>query len=164
MTLLGSILQNEDTSGFIQCIERGIYNWCIDYATEKGIARSWKCDLFRKMYVDKVRSVALNLDGESYVGNVRLIHRLKDKEFLPSDLAAMDRHRVFPEVWQKTIESKMRRDAQLGENTVASMTDQFKCRKCKKRETIYYEVQTRSADEPMDLRIYCLNCGNRWRA
>ena len=29
------------------------------------------------------------------------------------------------------------------------MTDQFKCRKCGSRSCSYYEVQTRSADQPM---------------
>ena len=43
------------------------------------------------------------------------------------------------------------------------MTDAFKCRKCGSRSTSYYEVQTRSADEPMTQFITCLNCGNRWK-
>ena len=30
-----------------------------------------------------------------------------------------------------------------------AMTNLFKCHKCGSRETSYYEVQTRSADEPM---------------
>ena len=44
-----------------------------------------------------------------------------------------------------------------------AMTDQFECKRCKSRETAYYEVQTRSADEPMTIFITCLNCGNRWK-
>ena len=144
-------------------LERGVYNWVINAAIERGIARTWRNAAFRSLYADKLRSVASNADSNSYIGNVRLSCRLRDGEFRAVDVASMPCHNVFPEIWQSTIEAKMKRDAQLGESTVASMTDQFKCRKCKKRETIYYEVQTRSADEPMDLRIYCLNCGNRWR-
>ena len=44
-----------------------------------------------------------------------------------------------------------------------AMTDQFKCGRCKSRKCIYYELQTRSADEGMTIFITCLNCGNRWR-
>ena len=38
-----------------------------------------------------------------------------------------------------------------------------KCRKCGSRSTSYYEVQTRSADEPMTQFITCLDCNNRWK-
>ena len=44
-----------------------------------------------------------------------------------------------------------------------AMTNVFKCRKCNSRSCSYYEVQTRSADEPMTQFITCLNCNNRWR-
>ena len=44
-----------------------------------------------------------------------------------------------------------------------AMTNLFKCRKCGSRETSYYEVQTRSADEPMTQFITCLKCDNRWK-
>ena len=46
---------------------------------------------------------------------------------------------------------------------VESMTDIFRCRKCGNRKCIYYEVQTRSADEPMTQFITCLTCNNRWK-
>ncbi len=42
-------------------------------------------------------------------------------------------------------------------------TDQFQCGKCRQRETQYYQMQTRSADEPMTTFVTCVNCGNRWK-
>lgn len=39
----------------------------------------------------------------------------------------------------------------------------YTCRKCKGKKTTQFEMQTRSADEPMTLFITCLNCGNQWR-
>ncbi len=45
-----------------------------------------------------------------------------------------------------------------------AMTDEFKCKRCKSRKTTYYEMQTRSADEPMTIFITCLTCGNRWKS
>lgn len=41
-------------------------------------------------------------------------------------------------------------------------TDQFLCGKCKNRKTTYYQLQTRSADEPMTTFVTCTVCGNRW--
>ena len=44
-----------------------------------------------------------------------------------------------------------------------AMTDNYKCSKCGSRKCSYYELQTRSADEPMTQFINCLNCNNRWK-
>jgi transcription elongation factor S-II len=53
-------------------------------------------------------------------------------------------------------------------------TNEFKCGKCKQRKVSYYQMQTRSADEPMTsthpvvrwlMIAFCLCevCGNRWK-
>ncbi|KAG0279154.1 RNA polymerase II elongation factor [Linnemannia exigua] len=42
-------------------------------------------------------------------------------------------------------------------------TDMFKCGKCKGRKCRYYQMQTRSADEPMTTFVTCINCDNRWK-
>jgi transcription elongation factor S-II len=42
-------------------------------------------------------------------------------------------------------------------------TDQFKCGRCGKRKCKYYQLQTRSADEPMTTFVTCINCNNRWK-
>ena len=39
----------------------------------------------------------------------------------------------------------------------------FTCDKCRSNSTTYYEMQTRSADEPMTAFINCLDCLNRWK-
>ncbi|KAI6660357.1 Transcription elongation factor A protein 1 [Oopsacas minuta] len=42
-------------------------------------------------------------------------------------------------------------------------TDLFKCGKCKSNECSYFQLQTRSADEPMTTYVWCCSCGNRWK-
>ena len=61
------------------------------------------------------------------------------------------------------IDEKYRREKALYMNKNVAKTSQFKCHRCKKNKTTYYELQTRSADEPMTTFITCLNCGKRWR-
>lgn len=53
-------------------------------------------------------------------------------------------------------------EAVRGQQQEAS-TDAFKCGKCKQRKCTYYQLQTRSADEPMTTFVTCVNCGNRWK-
>ncbi len=38
----------------------------------------------------------------------------------------------------------------------------YKCKKCKSEKTWSYQLQTRSADEPMTSFITCVDCGKRW--
>lgn len=43
-------------------------------------------------------------------------------------------------------------------------TEMFKCGKCGSRKTSYFQLQTRSADEPMTTFHNCTGCGHRWRS
>lgn len=40
---------------------------------------------------------------------------------------------------------------------------QFPCGKCRSDNTTYFQMQTRSSDEPMTTYVNCLNCGKRWK-
>lgn len=40
---------------------------------------------------------------------------------------------------------------------------QYQCKKCKSRKTYFYQLQTRSADEPMTTFITCCACDHKWR-
>ena len=51
----------------------------------------------------------------------------------------------------------------LYEVRTEAATDIYKCGRCKKRECTFYQLQTRSADEPMTTFVTCLNCGTRWK-
>lgn len=42
-------------------------------------------------------------------------------------------------------------------------TDLIQCGRCKQNNCAYTEAQTRSADEPMTLFVFCKNCGHRWK-
>lgn len=144
-------------------IEKGIYNSSLAFADKKGIIKRWDNKIFKKIYLAKTRSVYSNLDKTSYINNNRLISRLKSGEFKPYQLADMEPIRLFPENWKKLLDEKNKRDKLLYETRKEMATDIFKCGRCKKNECTYYQLQTRSADEPMTTFITCLNCGKRWK-
>lgn len=144
-------------------IEIGIYNWTLQYADSIRVTRNWKVQRFVNIYLDKARSVISNIDPNSYLNNSRLVTRLKEHEFLPHELPFMTPDSVFPEKWKQIMDERVKKELNVFDEKPQSMTNQFKCGKCKKRECIYQELQLRSADEPMTLFITCLNCGNRWK-
>ena len=62
----------------------------------------------------------------------------------------------------KQIKEKALFDCERGGAPKAT-TDQFKCGRCGQRKTTYYQLQTRSADEPMTTFVTCVNCNNHWK-
>ena len=40
----------------------------------------------------------------------------------------------------------------------------FRCGKCRGYKTTFYQMQTRSADEPMTVFITCHTCNIRWKS
>jgi len=144
-------------------IEKGIFNTIIRYCNSHAVMRRWENKFFKQLYIAKTISVYSNLDPNSYIGNKRLIYRLKAKEFKPQDMSDMEPLQTFPENWKSLYDEKEKRDKALYEINKDMATDIFSCGRCKKKECTYYQLQTRSADEPMTTFITCLNCGKRWK-
>ncbi|ORD95161.1 TFS2 [Enterospora canceri] len=46
---------------------------------------------------------------------------------------------------------------------IQAETTMFKCSKCKKNKCRYYQMQTRSCDEPMTTFVRCTECGHNWK-
>ena len=144
-------------------IEKSIYNYIIKLSKNKNIQRTWDNDIFRNLYLIKVRSIYSNLKSDSYIQNKNFLILVKNDEIDIKNIANMSVYDIFPENWKEIIELKSKKDKLKYELKPEAMTDAFKCRKCGSRRTSYYEVQTRSADEPMTQFITCLDCSNRWK-
>ena len=151
-----------DSKNVSNSIEKGIYNVTIRYADSKGLLKRWDNKHFKNIYIAKVISVYSNLDSNSYVNNKRFINRFKAGEFKAHQIADMEPLQVFPENWKSIYDEKEKRDKVLYEVNKGLATDIFTCGRCKKKETTYYQLQTRSADEPMTTFVTCYNCGKRW--
>lgn len=144
-------------------LEKGIYNWAIEEAKNKNVIRKWSNANFVMLYVDKFKSIYYNLDPKSHVKNTSLLKRLKKKEFKSHELAFMSHQEMLPDLWMPLIEKKHARDKSATEVNLSAATDLYHCFKCHKNQCTFYEMQTRSSDEPTTTFINCLNCGNRWK-
>ena len=144
-------------------IEQSIYNYIINISKEKNIQRRWINPIFTKLYEAKILSIYSNLKQDSYIRNTTLISRLKDKKVSVKKLGNLSVYDIYPDNWKELLSAKSKRDKIKYQLKPEAMTNLFKCRKCGSRETSYYEVQTRSADEPMTQFITCLKCDNNWK-
>lgn len=144
-------------------LERSIFNWSIDNGKEKKIITKWCKKEFGDIYLTKVYSILSNLNCNSGINNQYLAEAINSGKIKSFKVPYMTHQELFPKHWEKIIETKILRDKSKYEINLEAATNAFKCWKCKKRKCTYYELQTRSADEPMTTFVSCLSCGNHWK-
>jgi transcription elongation factor S-II len=73
-------------------------------------------------------------------------------------------HQDFnPEKWKTFIEKQQKIAESMLTSKLTANTTSFKCFKCDSKNCSYYQMQIRSADEPMTSFITCIDCDNHWR-
>jgi len=150
------ILENETIA---TNLEKAIYNYTIKEANQRKIIKKWENPLFTRIYIDRLRTIYTNL-----YKNDHWIEQMKTGETKPEIFAFMTHQEMKPERWSKLIQQKIKRDASRFETNIEASTDMFTCKKCKSKRCTYYELQTRSADEPSTIFITCLDCGKHWKS
>jgi transcription elongation factor S-II len=145
-------------------IEKSIYNASIKEAKAKLIERSWESKNFKWIYKNKYNSLMGNIKNNKNADFV--INKINTGEFLPEKIVYMKPQELYPELWESILLKMRLKDERIEKLTKEenqSGTDLFRCGKCKKSNCTYYQMQTRSADEPMTSFVTCLNCHNRWK-
>ena len=140
-------------------LERGIYNYTLRESDTKNIVKKWDNGYFVQIYADRLRTVCINL-GSGYV-----IQLIVTKQIKAHELAFMSHQDMNPAKWSALIKAKQLRDKHKYETKVEASTDNFTCpnSKCRSTKCTYYQLQTRSADEPMTTFVTCIDCGKRWK-
>lgn len=144
-------------------IEKDIYNSVIDFSKKNNIKRSWECIHFKSLYLSRIRSIYSNIKSDSYIQNKTFKDRILNNDIKNESISSLSHIDIFPERWKELIESKIKKEKLRHELKPQAMTEMFKCRRCGSRSCTYYEMQTRSADEPMTQFITCLDCNNNWK-
>ena len=138
-------------------IEIGVFNWALEKAGSLNVIKRWDSSGFVQLYTDKLRSVIRNLE------NPDLRQRICDRNVKSHKIAYMSHQDMRPERWGEMIAAKKLKDENRYAPRLEASTDNFTCYKCKSKKCSYYQLQTRSADEPMTTFVTCLDCGNRWK-
>jgi DNA-directed RNA polymerase subunit M/transcription elongation factor TFIIS len=130
-------------------IETAILKKCIHDAQRWRVDIDWETPSFREMY----RCRAMNLYQTR-----TLAETMTPEEFV--NTTEVDRH---PQRWMERMRQVAERDKALySRKTTASA--QMYCSGCKRKSNCdYYQMQTRSADEPMTTFVTCLECDKRWK-
>ena len=130
-------------------LENAILNKCIADAQRWFIDVDWEAPAFREM----VRNRAISLYGAR-----KLLETMTPAEFV--NTTEVDRN---PERWMLKLRQAAERDKALYSRKTTASTQMY-CSACKKKTNCdYYQMQTRSADEPMTTFVTCLECDKRWK-
>jgi len=154
---VGSLTEEQTTT-----LEACIFHASLHTAEAEDIRKNWSYPAFCDVYSAIARRVVGNLDPTSYVKNNSLWTRLANNEVTLEELTSKNYYELFPENWKTLVDDQAKRERIQLEGDFSRATDKWLCNGCKMRKCTYYELQTRSADEPMTIFIQCMNCGKRW--
>ena len=138
-------------------LEKGVFNRAVKYCKDNGYPLKWSDPNFTKEYSSVARRILSNIN---YTPNAKnFIKYMKEDCENTSEIAYFTKEQFYPELWND-LRSKMLERIIVKEEEVVGL---FKCNTCKSNKTTYYQMQTRSADEPMTTYVTCLNCNRRWK-
>jgi DNA-directed RNA polymerase subunit M/transcription elongation factor TFIIS len=142
-------LRNKVIEKFDEDIESAILRKCVNDAQKWFIDIDWTNPIFVNMY----RSRAISL--------YRYKHLAEDRT--ADEFVSMTAPEQNPERWGTLIENNKASDtAKYAKKSTGNMVTYCRC--CKtKTKCDSYQLQTRSADEPMTTFVTCLECGTRWK-
>ena len=138
-------------------IEKSIYNYSVLKSKKEKIVKKWENVHFVLIYLNKFKIIFHNIK------NPIIIEKIQSRKIQPHKVAFMTHLDLLPEKWNEKIQDKKLRLENKFFPKIEASTDNFRCGKCKSKACTYYQLQTRSADEPMTTFVTCTKCGNRWK-
>lgn len=163
-------------------IEKATWLWAVEETKKNNEKAVFENRLLRMRYKQKIIHLLTELTREPVVattlevqgGRVKLSYevvpqlkrRLMRREFTSQDLLSMRPDQLWPNgPWSRTM-LKLKEKELVLERAKAKEEDYeglFKCGRCKSKKTTFFQMQTRSADEPMTTYVTCNGCGHRWK-
>lgn len=153
---LNTLLNNETSA---RIIEKSIKNNAYRIIKEKGLQPTFENAHFVTFY----KSTALGIIN-SLKRNPSLI-TLYNENKVNKDIMKLSSDVLEPDgLCSVTMNARRTRELKLEHNRVMDEDYEglFKC-KCGSKKTDYYQLQTRSADEPMTTYVTCRTCNKCWK-
>jgi transcription elongation factor S-II len=138
-------------------LEIGVYNYTLKEANNRKVVKKWDNEHFVQIYIDRLRTIYMNLKSPE------VLEQIQNDTITAQAFASMTHYEMRPDKWEVHIQNKIKRDKTKYDTQIEAATDTFTCRKCKSNKCTYYQMQTRSADEPMTTFVTCIDCGARWK-
>jgi transcription elongation factor S-II len=145
-------------------LEKNTHNWAVNRSVSLGDTAAADNHRHMNRYKHKFLQIQYNLKNSP---------SLKDKivngAYKTSSVVELSPQALWPEgpyakTMEECISKNMRKEYSSNVLKDPNYKGIFRCKKCKSYKTTYYEMQTRSADEPMTVFITCHSCDSRWKS
>lgn len=143
-------------------LERYIFNWAIRETRCCNESPEWENVMFKNRYRSKFLSIKYNLEHSNLSSRI-ISGEVKTSEVPNMNAMTMDPNGRAAIAYKERKEYYAKRLLNKNKEEDEDFTGIFTCGKCRSKKTTYYQMQTRSADEPMTSFVTCLKCGKRWR-
>ncbi len=155
-------LVGKDNDAIARNIEKSIFNWTVKRIKFRSMVPAWENVEFKETYKRKSMSILFNLKEPKTC----LVERIKSGTVKTKDIAYLDPDQLWPDgPWALLKHELYIKDMkkESAKQDLENLQGMFRCGKCKTYKTTFYQMQTRSADEPMTTFVTCLNCDNKWK-
>ena len=136
-------------------MELAILNFIVKYCKSNTIDIDWTNRVFWNTYRSKSVSVYTSLNSWK--------DKINSGEIDCVSFVDLTAQEICPAKWKEAFDKIIEIEKKLySKSTSASIF--LYCSRCKKKSNCdYYQLQTRSADEPMTTFVTCLECDKKWK-
>jgi transcription elongation factor S-II len=136
----------------------------VNYCKLNGIDVDWANRVFWSTYRSKATSLYENLCTHGSVVNTEnWAKKLLSCEVNPKTFVEIPAEELCPSLWKSALDKIVETEILLYSKNISAAIYLY-CSRCKKKSKCdYYQMQTRSADEPMTTFVTCLECDREWK-
>ena len=142
--MLTAVVEDEQVATFL---EKASWNHSVEFCKKRDIQLDWDNFSFRNAYTQKILSVRYNIRQCPDI-----LEKMKAGQASIKQFVNAKPHEICPERWEKAFELAAKRALRFSDASCLDPKDMpdgmLQCRKCGSKKTSYYELQTRSSDEP----------------
>ena len=158
---LSKLLDIPEDGNVCTNLEKCIFNWSIRRSKQYGDFPVWENHRFRDRYKHKFLELK-----RAFANSPITVEKLKSGLVKTNQLIEYGPKELWPDgpwatIQEDLIYKEIRKEVLSRESK--NQEGFFKCNRCKSTKTAYYQLQTRSADEPMTTFVSCLNCDAHWK-
>jgi DNA-directed RNA polymerase subunit M/transcription elongation factor TFIIS len=142
-------------------LEKNILNHAMDRARAINQQPAWDNHKYSNIYKQKFLQIQHNLKNSPVLKGW-----IVDKKIKTIDVIDMRPEDLWPDgPYAKKMEERIHKELRKEylKKEIKNQEGFFKCGRCKSMKTTYFQMQTRSADEPMTVFVSCLNFYKNWK-